>query len=179
MHKYCKIVKRRNLSNRNTSIDIEQFSRDGSFKPKLQTEILQNSEDEEFTNQDYRQTYYKIPKRHGCFLTQHILSNVIQLRMSRGRIRKSSASPGRTYVHIRFQRWLEPMILLMKIISNTNQQWRPFKEEEDTVPQRLELCAPVLLTWDPQLEPRWKMGSVNSSISGARPLMCLTKPFLS
>ena len=28
----------------------------------------------------------------------------------------------------------------------------PFQYEEEIVPQMLELCAPILLTWDPQ----WK-----------------------
>ena len=38
------------------------------------------------------------------------------------------------------------------------------------------LCA-HFFTWDPWWKPRWKMGSVRSSIYGARPLMCLTKLF--
>ena len=46
--KYYKILKRRNLSNRNTGIDIAKLSRGVSFKPKLQTEVLQNSQEMEF-----------------------------------------------------------------------------------------------------------------------------------
>ena len=38
--------------------------------------------------------YCKIPKRHGCFLTQHTLINMDQLRMIRRRTGKGSASPG-------------------------------------------------------------------------------------
>ena len=49
--------------------------------------------------------------------------------------------------------------------------------------RRRKLChkgwIPVCLffIWDPRLKHRRKMGLVSSSISGARPLMCLNKPF--
>ena len=71
-----------------------------------------------------------------------------------------------TYVRIRFQRWLEPMRLQIKRISYTTQQYIPFQEEEETAPQMLEPCVPVLLIWGYRLKPKWKMGSVSSPISG-------------
>ena len=128
--KYCKILRRRNLSNKNTGIyfaalsrgesfkptlqaeilqkfsgggihqtkrecrDISRLSRGGSFKQKLQAEILQNSQVVEFINQNYRQKYYKVTKRHWCFLTQHILININQLRMSQVKNVKISTSTG-------------------------------------------------------------------------------------
>ena len=50
----------------------------------------------DFIKQDYSQTYYKISKKHGCFLTKHSLRNTNQLRMIQGRTGNSSASPGGT-----------------------------------------------------------------------------------
>ena len=67
MQRYCKIIK------------------GGSFKPKLQAGILQNSQEVEFINQYYRQKYHKIRTRHEYFLTEHILRNMNQLRTSKGR----------------------------------------------------------------------------------------------
>ena len=57
---------------------------------------MQNSEEVEFINQVYRKKYYKITKRHGCFLTQNIFRNMNQTRMSLGRTVKISASTGGT-----------------------------------------------------------------------------------
>ena len=111
--KYCKILKRQNLSNRNTGKDIAKFSRGGIF------------------NQNYRQKYYKIlerqdlsnintgrdiakfsrgvsskpvlqakifknPNRNGCSPTQHTLRNMNQLRMNHGSTGKISTSLGGT-----------------------------------------------------------------------------------
>ena len=80
-------------------------------------------------------------------------------------------------VHTMFQLLLEPMLLQTKRISYTTQQLRPFQDDKEIAPQRLELCAPVLLTWDPQWKTRWKMDWVRSLIFEARPLIHLTKPF--
>ena len=55
-----------------------------------------------------------------------------------------------TYIHNRFQIWLELMIIQTKIISSTTQHYRPFQEEEEIVPQRLDLCVPVLLIRETQ-----------------------------
>ena len=57
-----------------------------------------------------------------------------------------------TYVYIRFQIWLEPTLLQTKITISTPQQFGLFQQEEETVPQWLESCVHILLTWD----PRWK-----------------------
>ena len=62
----------------------------------MQAEILQHFQEEKFINQDYRQKECKIPKRRGCFFTQHIFRDMNQLRMSQGSTGKSSASPGET-----------------------------------------------------------------------------------
>ena len=81
-------------------------------------------------------------------------------------------------VQIRFQRWSEPTTMQTQITSSTTQWCAPFKEGEETEPQRLDTYVPVLLICQPQLKIRWKSGSVISSIYEARPLMCPTKPFL-
>ena len=47
------------------------------------------------------------------------------------------------YVSIRLQQWLEPTLLQTKITSSTTQRCRPYQEEDDTSPQRLELCVTV------------------------------------
>ena len=73
---------------------FQNFSRGGRLPPKLQAEILQNSQEVEVINQDYRQTYYKIPKRHEYLLTKHILRNINQLSIIQGINGKSSSSPG-------------------------------------------------------------------------------------
>ena len=127
----------------------------------IQVEILQINQEVEFINQDCRKKYCKIPKRHRCFLTQNILININQLRMRRGRTRKVPTLQGGmkqwhgTDVHIKSQQWLEPILLKMKIISSTTQQCRPFQEEEYIAPQRLDICAPIFLTWDPQWKHMW------------------------
>ena len=83
------------------------------------------------------------------FVNQDIPRNMNQLRMSRGRIGKSSASPGGTekyygtYIHTRFHIGLESMVLQTKNISSTTQQCRQFQEEEEIAPQSLEICAPI------------------------------------
>ena len=132
----------------------------------------------------YRQKYCKVPKRHRYFLTKHNLIDMNQLRMSRERTGKISTSPRGTEAIVcnrcsyQVLAMVGKMLLQTKIISSTNQQCRPFQEEEYTVPQRLEPCVAVLLVWGSRLKTRWKMGSFISLIFRARPLMCLTKPFL-
>ena len=46
-----------------TGKNIAKFSRGGVFKPKLQAEILQTSQEVESKNQNYRQKYCKMIKR--------------------------------------------------------------------------------------------------------------------
>ena len=90
------------------------------IKHRLQAEILQNSQEVEFMNQDNRQTYYKILKQHGCCITQHILRNMNQLRMSLGRIRKSSASLGGTE-KIVWRRWSYQVPSMVGTDASTNE----------------------------------------------------------
>ena len=94
-----------------------------------------------------------------------------QLRMSQGStgkyIRLSGGGLKQWYgidVHIRFQWWLEPMLLQIKRIIYTTQKFRPFQEEEETAPQRLDPSVPILFIYELRLKPRWKMGSVSSLV---------------
>ena len=57
---------------------------------------MQNFQEVNFIDQEFRKKYCKTSNRRGCFLTKITLRNMNQLRMSRGRIGKSSASPGGT-----------------------------------------------------------------------------------
>ena len=50
--------------------NIAKFWRGGIYKPSIQAEILKNSQEVEFINQDYRQKYCKTPKRDRA-LTHH------------------------------------------------------------------------------------------------------------
>ena len=51
-----------------------------------------------------------------------------------------------TDVHIRFQQWLEPMLLQTKSAIFKTQRCSPFQEMDGTVTQRSEPCVTVLLT---------------------------------
>ena len=84
------------FTNKITGKNIAKFSNSGIYKPSIQAKILQNSQEVEFINQNYRQKYCKISKRHRCLFTQHIIINMNQLRMRRGRTGEISASTLRT-----------------------------------------------------------------------------------
>ena len=92
--KYWKIIKRWNLLTTSTGRSIEKFLKGGIYKASVQAEILQMFQEVKILNQDYRQKYFNIPKRCGCFLTKQTIENMNQLRMSRGRNEKSPVSPG-------------------------------------------------------------------------------------
>ena len=51
-----------------------------------------------------------------------------------------------TDIRTRFQIFLEPITMQNKSISFKTKQFSPSQEEEHIVPQRLEICATILLT---------------------------------
>ena len=137
----------------------------------------------EFTNQDYRGKYRRIPKIHRCCLTQHILINMNQLGMIQGRIGKRSTSSwgNETIVRI-ICSYQDPY--MVGIDASTNKKHKFFNSTVQDIYRGGGDCATKvlalrawLLIWNPQLKHMWKMGSVRSLISGVRPLMCLKKLF--
>ena len=134
---------------------------------------------------DYRQKYRKIPKERGCFLTQHILRNMNQLRMRRGSTGKSFASPGGTEAIV-WNRCSCQIPTIFGTNTSTNEKHKLYNSTFQAISRGGGYCATnvgslcaVLLIWDPQLKIRQKIGSVTSLVYGARPFICLTKPFLS
>ena len=82
-----------------------------------------------------------------------------------GRPMSSSEWYGK-YFHIRFQLWLEQMLLKTKSTSSTNQHCIRFEDKGETAPQILEPCVLILLVWETQLKTRCKMGSVRFWLGG-------------
>ena len=136
--KKIKFLKRRNLQTTSTERKkIAKCLRGGIYKPKLQ------------------EKQFKIPKRHGCFLRQNMIRNKNQLRTNQGRTGKISASPGGNETIVwNICSYRVPEIFgtnasTNEIISSTNEQCRPFHEEEENDPQRLDPCVLILLIWEP------------------------------
>ena len=134
---------------------------------------------------DRREQLRCITNLYGCCLTQHILRNMNQLMMSRGRIGKISTFPGGNETIVRnICSYQVPAMVGTN--ASTNKKHKFYNSTLQAISRGGGDCAKKVgslyaffLILVPRLKPRWKMGSVSSLTYGDRPLICITKPFLS